>query len=156
VVPGHDVRGRQVRPRLLSRPGQSCSANRKLEQKLIEQGGTVAWANVVDAKTLRTSGWNYENGPYTVDNKVIFDPNDHDKVAILDDEIFPPGLSHEQTERSAQRHRELEQATKDGKLAEYIQEQVRQGQAQAASGGQVLFSEGGPAFVVHPEDTSAG
>jgi hypothetical protein len=165
---------------------------KSLEQKLVEQGGTVAWANVVEAKTLWTSGWNYENGPYTVGNnhhtkvklqvepddepafeasfhqtfpgripipgfqaKVIFDPNDHDKIAVLDGEIFPPGLSHEQAERSAQRHRELEQAAKDGNLAQFIQEQVRAGQAQAASGGQVLFSEGGPAFVVHPEGASS-
>lgn len=28
--------------------------------------------------------------------KVIYDPNDHSKIAILEDQIFPPGISHEQ------------------------------------------------------------
>jgi hypothetical protein len=172
--------------------GVSVFGHKKQEQKLVEQGGTVAWANVVDAKTLWTSGWNYENGPYTVGNnhhmkiklqvepddepafeasfhqtfpgripipgfqaKVIFDPQDHSKIAILADEIFPPGLTHEQAERSAQHHREMEEAARNGTLGEYVQERVRNGQAQAGSDGKVIFADGGPAFVVHPGDPSA-
>jgi hypothetical protein len=162
-----------------------------LEQKLTETGGTVAWATVLDARSMWTSGSNYENGPYTVGNhnhmkvklrvepdgdlpfeasfhqtfpgripikdfqaKVIFDPADHDKIAILHDQIFPFGLTREQCERSAQRHHDLEQASKEGRLSEYIREEVRKGQAQAAPSGQVLFSEGGPAFMVHPSGDS--
>jgi hypothetical protein len=164
-----------------------------LAETLSEAGGTVAWATVLEARTQWTSGWNYENGPYTVGNnnhmkvklqvapddepafeasfhqtfpgripipgfqvKAIFDPKDHDKIAVVDDQIFPPGLSHEQAERWAEHHREMEAATKEGRLPEYIQEQVRKGQAQAGSGGQTLFSQGGPAFVVNHGDDAQG
>ena len=38
---------------------------KRLERKLSEEGGAVAWATVIDAATRWTSGSNYENGPYT-------------------------------------------------------------------------------------------
>ena len=50
---------------------------------------------------------------------------------------------------------EMEEAAKNGTLSQYIQEQVSRGQAQAASGGQVLFPQGGPTFVVHNDAAPA-
>ena len=159
-----------------------------LAQKLSESGGTVAWANVLDAKIQWTSGWNYENGPYTVGDhkhmkvkvqvepedgeppfeasfhqtfvghipiqgfqgKVIFDPSDHDKIAMLEDTIVPPGLSHEQAEHVAERHRRMEEAAENGTLPQFIQEEIRAATAQASGNGSAVFQHGGSSFVLQP------
>jgi len=143
-----------------------------LERKLTEQGGTVAWATVIDSGTRWTSGTNYENGPYTVGNKshmkvelkvepegepafessfkqvfpgkipikdfqvkVIFDPSDHSKIAILEDQIFPPGISHEQAEVAAARDKRRKEAAKSGKMAEFLEQDIAARKAEAAAGG---------------------
>ncbi len=62
--------------------------------------------------------------------KVIFDPNDHSKIAVLEDQVFPPGIDHEAAERTAATRRDMRNAMRSGNMAEYIQ-QVK---AQAASG----------------------
>ncbi len=62
--------------------------------------------------------------------KVIYDPADHDRIAILADQIFPPGMDPGQAERAAAMRAAMTEAVKGGNMAGYI-EQVK---AQAASG----------------------
>ena len=62
--------------------------------------------------------------------KVIYDPGDHDKIAVLEGQVFPPGVSHDQAERSAAMRAGMMEAVKSGNVAGYI-EQMK---AQAASG----------------------
>src|SRR5580704_477441 len=33
--------------------------------------------------------------------KVIYDPNDHSKIAVLENRVFPPGIDHDELERTA-------------------------------------------------------
>lgn len=56
--------------------------------------------------------------------KVIYDPTDHSRIAILADHMHPPGITHEQDERSQARHAQMQKATEEGRLAEYIQEDI--------------------------------
>ena len=142
---------------------------KRLERKLSEEGGAVAWATVIDAATRWTSGSNYENGPYTVGNnnhmkvtlkvepegqpafeatfhqtfpgripikgfqvKVMYDPDDHSKIVIQEDQIFPPGISHEQAEKSAARRKQMRAAAASGNMASFIEEDIRAKKAEAA------------------------
>jgi hypothetical protein len=86
--------------------------------------------------------------------KVIYDPDDRSKIAMIDGSAVPPGLSRDQAERASARQAEMMQAVESGNIAEYIQEM----QAKALSGelggtvlmgGQVVpqagaFAPGGP------------
>ncbi len=62
--------------------------------------------------------------------KVIYDPSDHERIAVLSDQIFPPGIDHDKAERAAAMREQAQEALKSGNLAGYI-EQVK---AQALSG----------------------
>ena len=62
--------------------------------------------------------------------KVIYDPNDHDKIAVLDGEVFPPGVSPEQAERAGAMRAEMLEAMRSGNIGGYVQ----QLKDQAASG----------------------
>ena len=62
--------------------------------------------------------------------KVIYDPSDHDKIAVLDGEVFPPGVSPEQAERAGAMRAGMLEAMRSGNVAGYVQ-QVKD---QAASG----------------------
>ncbi len=62
--------------------------------------------------------------------KVIYDPSDHDKIAVLDGEVFPPGVSPEQAERAGAMRAGMLEAMRNGNVAAYVQ-QVKD---QAASG----------------------
>jgi Short C-terminal domain len=141
-----------------------------LEEKLGAQGGTVAWATVIEAHTQYTSGTNYENGPYTVGDhnhmkvtlevqpegepafeatfhqtfvgrspikgfqaKVIYDPNDHSEIAIQDNMVFPPGISHEQAERAAVHDAQMRAAIASGTQAEFIEQDIAARKAEAAA-----------------------
>jgi hypothetical protein len=64
--------------------------------------------------------------------KVIYDPKDHSKIVILEDQVFPPGISHEQAERSAARRKKVTAAAKSGNMAEFIEEDIRARKAEAA------------------------
>jgi hypothetical protein len=63
--------------------------------------------------------------------KVIYDPNDRSRIAVLADSITPPGIDHERAERAAQMRTEAMAAANSGHLAEYIESM----KARAQSGG---------------------
>jgi hypothetical protein len=62
--------------------------------------------------------------------KVVYDPADHSRIAIIEDSITPPGMDHDKAERAAQARREAMEAAEGGNIAEYV-EKVK---AQARSG----------------------
>jgi hypothetical protein len=67
--------------------------------------------------------------------KVVYDPADHSRIAILKDRIHPPGITHEQAERSAARHAGLVEATAEGRVAEYLQEDIAARKAEGPASG---------------------
>jgi hypothetical protein len=62
--------------------------------------------------------------------KVIYDPDDHSKIAIQEDQIFPPGISHDRLERGAALRSEAMAAAQSGNMTQFIEEM----QAKAARG----------------------
>jgi hypothetical protein len=134
-------------------------SQKRLERKLSEEGGVVAWATIVDAHTQWTSGSNYANDPYSIRShhmkvkvrvepdgeppfeetfaqtleppvpmagfqaKVIYDPADHSKILIQEGQVFPPGISHEQAERSADRRQRAVAAAESGNIAEFVEQE---------------------------------
>jgi hypothetical protein len=54
--------------------------------------------------------------------KVLYDPNDHSKIAVQDGRVFPPGIDHDKLERSAARREEMMAAARSGHIAEYVEE----------------------------------
>jgi hypothetical protein len=54
--------------------------------------------------------------------KVIFDPADHSKIAIQEDQIFPPGISHDRLERGAEIRSEAIAAANSGNMAEFVEQ----------------------------------
>jgi hypothetical protein len=56
--------------------------------------------------------------------KVIYDPKDRSRVAVLADQISPPGGSHELAERRAVHREQVRKATAEGRLAEFFQEDI--------------------------------
>jgi hypothetical protein len=130
-----------------------------LEKKLIADGGTVAWATVLEGKEK----WSSASGTNTyVPNKitdhmrlrlrvepegeqpfeatfsqafsklvpftgwqckVVYDPADRSRIAVIEDSVTPPALTHEQAERSAARRAEVMAAVSSGNITEYIEEQ---------------------------------
>lgn len=113
---------------------------KRLEKKLSERGGQVAWAKILStqkkfsptqgsgrpgaggtgaihfAVTVRVepedeptfeatfkqafTGWPPQEGWQC---KVIYDPSNHDEIAILEGSIMPGGISHDKAERVAER-----------------------------------------------------
>jgi Short C-terminal domain len=53
--------------------------------------------------------------------KVIYDPNDRTRIAVLEDSITPPGIDHARAERAAQMRTEAAAAASSGHMAEYIE-----------------------------------
>jgi hypothetical protein len=53
--------------------------------------------------------------------KVIYDPNDRSRIAVLEDSITPPGIDHAKAERAAQMRTEAAAAASSGHMAEYIE-----------------------------------
>jgi Short C-terminal domain len=130
-----------------------------LAKKLQENGGTVAWATVIQGKEKwsSASGSGYYGPSKVTDHmrvklqvtpeaeppfeaefsqafsgltpftgsqcKVVYDPADHSRIAVLEDSIAPPGITHEQAERAAARKTEMMAAVKNGTVAQYIEEQ---------------------------------
>jgi hypothetical protein len=56
--------------------------------------------------------------------RVIYDPSDHERIAVLADQIFPPGIDHDRAERAAAMQAQMQEALKSGNMAAYI-EQVK-------------------------------
>ncbi len=71
--------------------------------------------------------------------KVIYDPADHSKIAIIDGEVYMPGMSVEKQQRSRARAAEARAAAESGHLAEYIEQR----KAEAMRSGGIVI--GGPA-----------
>jgi len=137
-----------------------------LANKLIGEGGTVAWATVLEGKEkwASASGTNtympnkitdhmrlklrvepdgeppFEaefsqafsgNVPFTGwQCKVVYDPRDRTRIAVIEDSVTPPGLTHEQADRATAKRAEVMDAVNSGHLAEYIEAQ----KAKALSG----------------------
>jgi Short C-terminal domain len=68
--------------------------------------------------------------------KVIYDPDDHDRIAVLEDQIAPPGVDHKRAERGAELRQGMKAAMDSGNMGEWIQ-QVRDQAAGGALPGNV-------------------
>jgi Short C-terminal domain len=152
---------------------------KRLVDQLQKQGGTVAWATVLEADdqwqsasgtgaypshvtdhvkvTVRVEPDGGEPFEQTFHQafpgltphrectcKVIYDPQDHAKIAVLDGSIAPPGFSHEKAERSAARRAEAIEAVRSGHLTEYIEKQKAEAMQLAAAGGARIVIDGQP------------
>jgi hypothetical protein len=67
--------------------------------------------------------------------KVIYDPQDHSTIAILEDQIFAPLIGHEQAERLAAHRKQLRAAIDEGRMTEFLQEDIRAKTGGAMAGG---------------------
>ncbi len=76
--------------------------------------------------------------------RVIYDPADHSRIAVLDGEVYMPGLSVEKQQRSRQHRAEATAAAESGHMAEYIEQR----KAEAMRAGAVVI--GGPAAPAAP------
>jgi Short C-terminal domain len=131
---------------------------KKLEAQLAQQDGTVAWATVIDAHKLLTTGGtvglnNWGSGkkhvkvalrvepdgqePFEVTItqafdgnppgegwrcQVIYDADDHSKIAIQEGSNVPPGLSQSQAEAAAAHRKARREARASGDPAAYMAE----------------------------------
>ena len=77
--------------------------------------------------------------------KVIYDPADHSRIAIIDGEVYIPGLSVEKQQRSRQHAAEARAAAESGHMAEYIEQR----KAEAMHAGAIVI--GGPAAPAVPQ-----
>jgi hypothetical protein len=137
--------------------GRILGNRKKLEQQLSQEGGSVAWATIVDVgaefDTARVDGFNQvtsrtdhvkvtvtvqpDNGaPFEASFrqaftglrpfkgwqcKVIYDPNDRSRIAVLEDSIAPPGIDHAKAEHAAEMRSEAMAAAASGHMAEYVE-----------------------------------
>jgi Short C-terminal domain len=81
--------------------------------------------------------------------KVIFDPSDHERIAVLSDQIFPPGIDHDRAERAAAMHDQIQEALKSGDMAGYIEQIKSQAMSGALHGvriadGRMISGAGAP------------
>jgi Short C-terminal domain len=157
---------RMSRTQLDNRGAAVFGHKKGLAQKLIGEGGTVAWATVVEGKEkwASASGTNTYvpnkitehmrlklrvepdaeppfdaelgqafsgNVPFTGwQCKVVYDPRDRTRIAVIEDSVTPPGLTHDQADRAAARRAEMMNAARSGNIAAYIEAQ----KAKAISG----------------------
>jgi hypothetical protein len=63
--------------------------------------------------------------------KVIYDPQDHSRIAVIEGSEAPPGISHDRAERSAALRAEAIQAARTGHIADFVAKR----QAEAGGGG---------------------
>jgi Short C-terminal domain len=81
--------------------------------------------------------------------KVIYDPKDRSRIAVLEDSITPPGIDHARAEHASQMRSEAMAAASSGHMAEYIESVKARAQSGQMPGvtivdGQML-SPGAPA-----------
>lgn len=62
--------------------------------------------------------------------KVIYDPNDRSRIAVMEDTVTPPGMDHARAENAAQIRSEAMAAAASGNIADFVQSM----QARAMSG----------------------
>jgi hypothetical protein len=86
-----------------------------------------------EVKFHQTFGGMYPIAGFQV--KVIYDPQDHSRIAILEDQIFAPLISHEQAERSAAHRKQLREAIDEGRMTEFLREDIRAKTGGAMAGG---------------------
>ena len=81
--------------------------------------------------------------------KVIFDPKDRSRIAVLEDSITPPGIDHAKAERAAQMRSEAMAAASSGHMAEYIESMKARAQRGELGGVTIVdgrvISPGAPA-----------
>jgi hypothetical protein len=65
--------------------------------------------------------------------KVIYDPADHSRIAIMEGEVYMPGLSVEKQQRSRARAAEAQAAADSGHLDEYIARRKEEAMQSAAN-----------------------
>lgn len=92
--------------------------------------------------------------------KVIYDPDDHSRIAVIDGTAHPPGITHEQAARVTERRTAMLDAAKSGHLAEYVEqmkEQAMRGQlgGTVIMGGQVIPQAGQPVAAPAPTESVA-
>jgi hypothetical protein len=81
--------------------------------------------------------------------KVIYDPKDRSRIAVLEDSITPPGLDHAKADRAAAMRSEAMAAASSGHMAEYIESVKARAQSGELSGVTIvdgrMISPGVPA-----------
>ena len=81
--------------------------------------------------------------------KVIYDPKDRSRIAVLEDSITPPGIDHARAERASQMRSEAMAAASSGDMAEYIESVKARAQSGELGGvtivGGQMISPGAPA-----------
>lgn len=79
--------------------------------------------------------------------KVIYDPADRSKIAVLRGEVYLPGLSVDQQQRSTERVAEARAAFASGNLAEYIEQMQAEALGSGVTGAPVTASGRGAASL---------
>jgi len=81
--------------------------------------------------------------------KVIFDPNDRSRIAVLEDSITPPGIDHARAERATDMRNEAMAAASSGNIAEYVESLKARAQSGELHGVTIvdgrMISPGAPA-----------
>jgi hypothetical protein len=81
--------------------------------------------------------------------KVIYDPNDRSRIAVLEDSITPPGIDHAKAERAAEMRSEAMAAASSGHMAEYVESLKARAQSGELGGVTIvdgrMVSPGAPA-----------
>jgi hypothetical protein len=81
--------------------------------------------------------------------KVIYDPKDQSRIAVLEDSITPPGIDHARAERASQMRGEAMAAASSGHMAEYIESMKARAQSGELGGMTIvngqMVSPGAPA-----------
>ncbi len=81
--------------------------------------------------------------------KVIYDPKDRSRIAVLEDSITPPGIDHAKAERAAEMRSEAMAAASSGHMAEYVESMRARAQSGELSGVTIVdgrvISPGAPA-----------
>jgi hypothetical protein len=81
--------------------------------------------------------------------KVIYDPNDRSRIAVLEDSITPLGIDHAKAERAAEMRSEAMAAVSGGNIAEYVESLKARAQSGELQGVTIvdgrMISPGAPA-----------
>jgi hypothetical protein len=81
--------------------------------------------------------------------KVIYDPNDRSRIAVLENSITPPGIDHTKAERAAEIRSEAMAAASSGNMAGYIESLKERAQSGELGGVTIVdgrvISSGAPA-----------
>jgi hypothetical protein len=87
--------------------------------------------------------------------KVIFDAADHSRIAVIDGEVYMPGVSVEKQQRARAHVAEAMEAANSGNMAEYIERRKAEVMRAAADGTAAFVVSGGGARKVDVVDELA-